>query len=289
MAKDDSATRSAKSTRASEPTLRLASLAGFPRADVLAKAAGRFATVANRFVTLANRLVMLANRLVMLANRFVMLADRFVMLADRFVTLADRFAKVGSAPVEASLETFISFRISAAFSFQDLRNPTQTLLTDLGLTSHGASGSRGVVRRMTPAFPHPASRLPPRVRLSERAGYIGALLLACAQLAWPPARDFARPSTVSVHRDGSVRGPLGPPGLRNHTTTHASEEDCKWLVCGSISRTVAGGCTRSSSCRSSRSGSSSSGRFISTAHRSTRTCSSRRCRSASSRATSRRP
>ena len=41
--------------------------------------------------------------------------------------------------------------------------------------------------------------------------------------------------------------------LGNHTTTYASEEDCKWLLCGSISRTADGGCTSSSSGRSSRS------------------------------------
>ena len=47
--------------------------------------------------------------------------------------------------VEVALETFSTPRISDAFSFQDPPNPIQTLLTDVGHTSHGPSGCGAVL------------------------------------------------------------------------------------------------------------------------------------------------
>ena len=167
---------------------------GFRARTSSRRAAGRFATVANRFVTLANRLVMLANRLVMLANRFVMLADRFVMLADRFVTLADRFAKVASAPVEASLETFISFRISAAFSFQDLAKSNPNSLD--GPRSHLSGARRACGVR---PWIRPVSRTQLRVSrlayVARRERDTSELASRLRSVSVASCSDFARPST----------------------------------------------------------------------------------------------
>jgi hypothetical protein len=105
---------------------------------------------------------------------------------------------------EASLETFISFRISLAFSFHDLRNWTQTLLTDLGRTSHGASGCgrRGIL-----ACPHTQLRplltsrlaLASRTSLGESGIHRSFASRECSDSV-PLARDFAPPSAVSARR-----------------------------------------------------------------------------------------
>ena len=147
-----------------------------------------------------------------------------------------------SAAVEAVLETFISFRISGSFSFRALQTLIQTLLTDLGLSGHGACGCGHDSSSSNAHLNFRSARFALRLSFSfasrtslGESGIHRSFASHRRSVSVGARLDSTFPSAFSAHFafDALFVACLirVKVRLRNHTTTHASRRTAHgWSV-----------------------------------------------------------